>query len=618
MGCTLVSVSILHGVRQEWSAPTGAAGGPLLERVLAARGIAPADRGKFLSPAASDLSPAGQCPGAQAAAEVILGACDDGKPLLVWGDYDLDGLSAAAILRHALALVRPRARVQCHVPLRSDGYGLSAATLEREIAAIGSPSGLLVTVDCGISAHRELDRARELGWECVVIDHHVMHEGPPTGIARAVVHWDLPVPGGEQEGGQHGGIEMCAAALAWKVACCIAERSAGGRPAAETVQLLCDLLPLAGMATVADVMPLLGENRLIAKVGLAFLPRSRVPAAAAIARHCHAKSGHDLIGAENVGFQVGPKLNALGRMGSAAPVLAFLCRQVGEPGADDASMDRELEEFEKVNEQRKEVEARIVAEALEQARAQLRERGEATGLCLHGKGWHHGVGGIVASRLAEALRCPAFVLSWDEVSGVWRGSGRNAGRVDLALALSQCRAEGISGGGHRAAAGVTVAPDRLERFKEAFRAACEGQLRTEAPPDPHRIDAIVTLADLDRKRAEELHRAGPFGRGFPAPRLLCRGVRVDSIELPSATQGGGSRKRSDWMRLHLSQRCGGTWPVRARAMAWRADDLRDVVAAGGTYDMILTAGPGQRDYLDVAVQDVVVQGGRSPARDEQR
>jgi single-stranded-DNA-specific exonuclease len=438
------------------------------------------------SPAAFD--------GIEDALAPILAHVRERRRITVHGDYDVDGVCSTAILVGALR--RIGAEVDWRLPERSEGYGLRAETV-RELATRGT--SLLITVDCGVSSVEEVALAKELGIDVVITDHHspradgVLPDAP-------IVHPRLcgyPCP------------DLCAAAVAHKLS--LALWSALGRNLAE---LDADL-DLVALATVADVVELLGENRALLRRGLAMLRRTARPGLRAL----FAVAGLDPVAVDEraIGFALAPRINAAGRLHSPAAALELLMTASPERATRLAS------ELDRCNRERRATEQRILFEA----EAQVRELGPQAGYVLAGDGWHAGVIGIVAARIAEKHNRPAVLVAIDGERG--RGSGRSIPSFDLLGGLTACERHLARYGGHSAAAGVELELERLPAFREAFAAHAEASLRPEDLLPRERVDAIVGGRDIGMELAEELRRLAPFGRGNPGVSLLVRDAQIEQV-----------------------------------------------------------------------------------------
>ncbi|HEX7058634.1 MAG TPA: single-stranded-DNA-specific exonuclease RecJ [Solirubrobacterales bacterium] len=421
-------------------------------------------------------------------------AIREGRRITVHGDFDVDGVCATSILVGALRELG--AECDWLIPDRlADGYGLSEANIHK-LAERGTQ--LLITVDCGITAVAEVALARSLGIDVIVTDHH-----QPGGELP-----DCPIlhPGL----GDYPFSDLCGTAVAWKLASAL-------RMAPEAAITDLDLVALA---TVADVVPLVGENRSLVKRGLEEARRVRRPGMRALLKASSCEPTR--LDEGDLAFRLAPRINAAGRLYRAdAGVELFLTR-------DDARAKEIAAELNRANGERRATE-REVDGAAEAARRELPEAlREAPGLVLAGAGWHPGVIGIVASRLVERHHRPVVVISLDEEGG-GRGSGRSIPGFDLLAALEACAEHLERFGGHRAAAGLELRAESLEAFREAFVAHATEVLGPEDLRRTERIDAMVGGRSLGLDLAEELSRLAPFGMGNPGVRLLVPSARVRDV-----------------------------------------------------------------------------------------
>jgi single-stranded-DNA-specific exonuclease len=459
--------------------------------ILVRRGHATPDAARHFL-AADERHDALELPGARAACEAILRHVAAGSQIVVHGDYDVDGVCSTAILVRALRGLGADPR--WHIPSRDDGYGLSIDTVER-LAATGA--GLLLTADCAVTAVPEVARARELGLEVVVTDHH--RPGPQLPDC-VIVHpglGDYPCP------------ELCAAAVAHKLA------EAAYRIAGRDVAPLAADADLVGLATVADVVRLRGENRRLVREGLAAIGRTSKPGLRALMKVSGVEPGS--VTEHSVGFRLAPRLNASGRLQRADAALELLLTE------DEGRAEAVADELDLLNRERQDTETRILFEA-EAARA---EHPEAPAYVLAGEGWHPGVIGIVASRMVDRYNRPCVVISLDGESG--RGSGRSIGAFDLHAALGACSGHLRRFGGHRAAAGLEIDRSAVDAFREAFVAYAASVLSPDDLIPEQRVDAVAPGDALGAELAEELEQLAPFGHGNPAPTLLVPAARVTDV-----------------------------------------------------------------------------------------
>lgn len=458
--------------------------------------------------------------GIEAAIALVLRHVRDGTPITVHGDYDVDGVCSTAILVRCLR--RLGAQADWYLPSRvDDGYGLAAATVDR-LAARGTR--LLITADCAITAVEEVAAARAAGMDVVVTDHHspradgVLPDAP-------IVH---PAVCG------YPCVDLCAAGVALKLAQALEAAAGLQGPGAEADA------DLVALATIADCVPLRGENRHLVREGLRALAATTKPGLRALMRVAQVDpSGLD---ARAVGFRLAPRINAAGRLYRADAGLELVLT------SDDERAAAVAEELDRANAERRAVETQI----LFAAEAQVRTAGERNAYVLAGDGWHPGVIGIVASRIAERQHRPVVMIALDGDTGT--GSGRSIPGFDLLAGLEAAAAHLERHGGHRAAAGCTIRREQVEAFRAAFEAHADAVLTAEDLISIEPVDAVVSGDALDLGLAEELARLGPFGTGNPEVTLL----------VPAATLSD-PRPMGEGKHVRFSVEAGG---VRSRAVAF--------------------------------------------------
>jgi single-stranded-DNA-specific exonuclease len=444
--------------------------------------------------------------GLEEAAQLVCVHMRRGSPITIHGDYDVDGVCATAVLVRALRALG--ARVDWHLPDRAEGYGLSHATVAR-VARRGT--GLLITADCGITAVQEVAAARALGMDVIVSDHHA----PRPDGARP----DAPLVHPALCG--YPCAELCAAAVAHKLAEAVWQ--AAGR---DPLQRREEDLDLLALATIADLVPLRGENRALARVGLRALARTSKPGLRALMAVARVDPGR--VDERAVGFGLAPRLNAAGRLYRADAALELLLTE------DPLRAAQVADELDRANSERRLLEQRIRA----QAEAQLEERPqERWAHVLWGEGWHPGVIGIVASRLVESHGRPVVMIALEGERG--RGSGRSVEAFDLLAGLSACAGHLDRYGGHAAAAGLEIERERLEGFARALDAHAAELLCEEDLLAQERVDALVAGTQLGMELAEELSRLAPFGKGNPSVSLMVEDAVLRNIR----TMGEGRHAR---------------------------------------------------------------------------
>jgi single-stranded-DNA-specific exonuclease len=451
-----------------------------------------------------------------AAIDRLRGALRAGERITVHGDFDVDGVCATAILIGALRDMG--ADCDWLIPDRmGDGYGLSGENV-RKLAERGTR--LLVTVDCGITAVEEVELAKQLGMDVIVTDHHQPGSDLP----------DCPILHPSLDGYPFEG--LCGTAVAWKLACSLRERGSGigsadaltrrvsGDPTPDPLSSSEADLDLVALATVADVVPLIGENRALVKRGLEEVRRARRPGIRALLEA--AKCDSSQLDEGDLAFRLAPRINAAGRLYRAdAGVELFLTE-------DDERAKEIAAELSRANGERRATERRVLQETEAALRELPDDLRDATGLVVAGRNWHPGVIGIVASRLVESHHRPVVVVSLDD-EGKGRGSGRSIPGFDLLAALEACSQHLTRFGGHRAAAGMELDEASVDAFREAFAARAAEMLGPDDLKRTERIDAIVGGASLGLDLAEELRRLAPFGMGNPGVRLLVPSARVRDV-----------------------------------------------------------------------------------------
>jgi single-stranded-DNA-specific exonuclease len=461
----------------------------VLAQILVRRGLEGAEAARAFMAAEASHPPAA-FGGLQEAAERIHAHVARGSQITVHGDYDVDGVAATAVLVRALRTLG--ADVDWYLPSRiDDGYGLARATVER---LAGRGTELLITVDCAITAVEEVAAARAAGLDVVVTDHHAPRADgvlPDAPIVHPGVGGN-PCP------------DLCATAVAYKLAHALLGADAA---------LVDEDLDLVALATVADVVPLTDENRRLVRAGLRALAGTRKPGLRALMDVARVDPG--AVDAGVIGFRLAPRINAAGRLHRADAGLELLLTE------DPARARAIAAELDAVNTERRDVETRI----LFAAEAQVAEQGPAPAYVLAAEGWHPGVIGIVAARIAERHHRPAVLIALDGAEGT--GSGRSIPAFDLLGGLTAASRHLDRYGGHRAAAGLTVAREHVDAFREAFTAHAADVLTPADLMPELRIDAVVPGDALTLALAEELERLAPFGQGNPPVSLLVPGAHVD-------------------------------------------------------------------------------------------
>lgn len=481
---------------------------PLTARILLARGVSdPALAARFLDPRLANLRPPDGIADLDRALARLSDALTRGERIGVFGDYDVDGVTTAAIL--TLTLRALGGNVLPRVASRSSGYGLSPAVAQ---ALADDGCRVIVTGDCGTSDHEALALCRARGVDAIVIDHHQV----PAGASAA---YALINPHRPDDSFAFKGLASCG--VAFYLAAALRSRlRAAGVAAAEAFDPR-GLLDLVALGTIADMVPLTDENRVLVSAGLRELAAWRRPGLRKLAEVAELLGKDAAPDATDVSFRLTPRLNAAGRLGEAARALDLLL------SPDDVDAARRAIELDDVNHERQRIQEFVMAEALKAAEIE-REAGQPA-IVVGGEGWHQGVVGIVAAKLVDRFAAPAVVVGFQDGKG--RGSCRTVGGFNLHQALQACTQHLSAHGGHAAAAGMSVAIGNFAAFRVAFLAEAERHFRGVVAQPAIEVDAVATLDELGLPAAEELRRLGPFGAGNAEPLLAIPGVEVRSTRV---------------------------------------------------------------------------------------
>lgn len=521
---------------------------PLLAQLLLNRDIGdPAVAARFLQAKLGSLHDPETLPGVVEAAERIVQAIRARKKIVIYGDYDVDGVCGTSVLWACLKLAGA-GDVDYYIPHRvEEGYGVNAEALRK--LAIEKKAELIVTVDCGISAVAEARLAHELGVELIITDHHTIGADLPQ--ADVLVHPGLPGSGYPFAG-------LCGAAVAFKLAWQVAKSFGDGKRASPHLRdFLVRAISLVAMATVADVVPLDGENRVLVRHGLAGMFAEPTVGLRALMK-VSGCVGKKRLTAGMIGFNMAPRVNAAGRLACAMKAVAMLTTD------DSVVADQIAEELDRCNSERQAVEQTIVAEAHQMIAAQGGVSGKGAIVVGH-EGWHPGVIGIVASRLVETYHRPSVVVALGDALG--QGSARSIPGLDLYQAIRACSDGLIAFGGHAAAAGLKLPPAHLPAFAERFDRHCLAALSPEQFQKVLIIDAEVQLGMLTNSVVEGLEALEPHGVGNPRPLLVASGVRVLGDPRPVG-------ERKNHLQIRLEQ--GGTV---VKAIAWNMAERGKALSA---------------------------------------
>jgi len=472
----------------------------ILAALLVQRGITePESADRFLNPSLDHLHDPALLPDYAMARDEILGAKERGDLIFVHGDYDVDGVTSAAILHRFLKTIG--AKVETHVPHRmKEGYGIHHSAVE---VAKGMGAKLFLTCDCGISAHDRVEAAKDAGMRVVVTDHHTIGDCLPD--AHAVVN-------PHRKDSEYPFRELSGAGVVFKL--CAGLTRDLGMPVDKYYRAFLDL---AVLGTVADVMPLYGENRVIAKFGLERLEDTKKVGIQALKSVSGIKSP---MRTSHIGFNLGPRINAVGRMDDSGLALRLLLE------TDLAKAQALAQEIDAYNIERKDAQQRMVEEAIQMVEAKGLE--DRYVIAVAHPEWHAGIVGLVAGRLAEHYRRPAFCFVIDESRGICRGSARSIPAFSVVNAI-RAYPEWIEGGGHDMAAGCSFLAAEFDRVDALLNEYARSVLTPEDFVLAFQADLEVKPEELTMTVLEELAKMEPFGECNPEPVLICRGINLAGI-----------------------------------------------------------------------------------------
>jgi single-stranded-DNA-specific exonuclease len=477
---------------------------PLLAQLLINRGVADPQSGSaFLRPKLTDLISPELLPGVRDAAQRIKQAVTQKQKITIYGDYDVDGITGVAILWQILTLLG--ANVDYYIPHRIDeGYGLNVEAVE-SIAKAGTQ--LLVTVDCGITAHAAAELAKKLGLDLIISDHHQFTDTLPQAFAIVHPALDKSYPNPDSSG------SLVAFKLAWAVADIF---KTGAKLSPEIRDFMLNSTSLAAMGTIADVMELRGENRALTCFGLSLLSDPKLPGLQALIESA------DLTGkgldSYHIGFRLAPTLNAAGRIGHARLAVELLT------STSLAHATQVAEYLKSQNAQRQRFERKIYNHACQLIAEQGLDNPERKTIVLADSSWHSGVIGIVASRIVDKFFRPAIMINSGSTPA--QGSARSVPGFDILAAIAACSKHLVTFGGHKMAAGVTVLPENIQKFAETIENYAQHHMLDEQRVSKLNIDAIASLSEFNYESVTEMQTLGPFGQGNPEPLFATKGVRL--------------------------------------------------------------------------------------------
>jgi len=556
---------------------------PLIERILEIRGLTdPDERSRFCDPKLNHLHEPGLVPNIDRAAERLCHAIRHDQSIVIYGDYDVDGITATAILYHVIKAINPQAHVTTYVPHRIDeGYGLNTEALMK---LTGDGAEVIISVDCGATAHEPAAAAKAAGVDLIITDHHNLPDAD-TGLpdAYALVHPRL-------EGSQYPFGELCGAGVAFKLAWRLATVWCNSERVTEPLQqTLLSMLPLCALGTIADVVPLVGENRVLTSYGLRIIKQTPILGLRALIEASDLMN--DRIDCQKVGFQLAPRLNAIGRMGHAREAITLFT------DADPDNARRIAADLTRYNRQRQSVERRIFQHAAERAENAGMTDDDRRAIVLADPDWHPGVVGIVCSRLVERFGRPAILMNQSDQ--VCRGSGRSIDGFSIHDALMRTAEHLKTYGGHDAAAGLSLEPAKLDSFVDAFTEHANASISVEQLTPMVKLDCPVGFDELDVPMVKRLTALGPFGRANPRPVLQAGGVHLAEPPKQIGSQG-----------KHLELRCAQDVHGSRRLMRciwWGAGHHAADLAAGMRLDLAIEPKINQwngRTSVEAEIRDV--------------
>ncbi|MHC5121351.1 MAG: single-stranded-DNA-specific exonuclease RecJ, partial [Planctomycetota bacterium] len=499
----------------------------LTAQVLINRDLHKADMARsFLSPKLTDLIEPEQMYGIPAAAEHIKAAIESGKKISIYGDYDVDGITSTSILWHLLKMLG--AQVDYYIPHRVDeGYGLNADAVQ-QLADNGTE--LMITVDCGITGTKEVRLAHELGIEVILTDHH--EPGDTLPEAEAIVHPRLDA--------DYGNPHAAGAMVAFKLAWAIANRyKKDGQLPPELKQYLLNATTLAGIGTIADVVDLRGENRILAGYGLRALENSSLVGIRTLVQTAEIQASD--VDSYAVAFRLAPLLNAAGRMGHARLAVELLTTENEIRAMQIAGYLKDQNRLRQ----------KCQRDILKQAKQRITQAGlnhpDRKTIVLSAENWHTGVIGIVASRIIDDYYRPTILIN--ATDGIGQGSGRSVAGFNLHGALTACGDHLLSFGGHKMAAGLRIDMSNIAAFAAAFEAYAHENMEHGTLDSYLDIDAEARIGDFSEGVMRELYGLEPFGAGNPKPLFAARGVKLIA---PPRTVGS----QNDHLQMSISDNSG--------------------------------------------------------------
>ena len=575
---------------------------PLVRRIFAARGLAHHDDIlRFCDPKLAHLHDTALLPNIDRAARRIIDSVRSNDQIVIYGDYDVDGITATAILYHTIKTMQPAVRIRTYVPHRLDeGYGLNCEAL-RQLKSEGAR--LVITVDCGITAVKSARTAHEIGLDLIITDHHAI---PNTKTSKDAVIQDHSNTAPDEfdvlafegfnvcvvhpglSGSQYPFKDLCGAGVAFKLAWHLAKVWCNSDRVSEALQqTLVNILPLVALGTIADVVPLIGENRVLTSFGLRLIKQAPLVGLRALIEASNL--GDEKIDSERVGFVLAPRLNACGRMGHAAGAVRLLTEATFE---EAMSIARHLTQL---NVERQGVERRIFEHAARLAEDQGMNRDACRAIVLAHESWHPGVVGIVCSRMVERFGRPTILLN--QTADMCKGSARSIDDYSIHDGLASASHYLTTFGGHAMAAGLSLAPAHLEAFSQALVAHANHHIAIDQLTPSLLIDCQATLSELDLDVVRAVQKMAPFGRGNRSPIVLLR----DCIISEAPKQMGSNGKHLS-LRLRQEADGGRRW---MRAVWWSAGERAADLAPGMKLDLAIE--PKLNQWNNTVSVEAVIQ-----------
>ena len=583
----------MRGLRAQWilkddSPPSSGATGGLRDRLLALRGdMAGADP---LDVSLIRLDDPSTMAGAQEAGECLARALADGKRIAIHGDYDVDGIAASTLLKHVLTTIAPDQEIPIRIPNRLDeGYGLSTKGL-LEMRSQGVD--LVVSVDCGITSIEEVAVANDAGLEMIISDHHT----PLTDANGDCMLPDAKVVVHPRISGSSGFPDLAGAGVAFKIAWAVARAHAGSERVPSILrEALVEALPFAAMGTIADVVPLVSENRVIAAQGLRRMRSTHNIGLKALLAECAAPPDVD---EEFIKFQIAPRINALGRLGSAQPALDLFAES---DMAKAAGIARHLTE---INTVRREAQNELFQTALERVIEEGQDQPDHPIIVLAEAAWKQGLCGPAAAKVAEKFNRPVVLMEICE-DGVARGSARSVDGYSIRDGLASAHHVLERYGGHDAAAGLAVAADRIPELLACMLDHARAQLGTSSLQATLEVDCRASLSEIGSvQEIRRMRELSPFGHGNPEPKVLLQGVKA----IQTRWIGGGE----DHLKLVLVSADKPRGSRSVEAIWFRASEHRsaiDEAIARGPLDLVVE--PGINTFNGSTVAQMKIADARS-------